>query len=315
MGIVDRDLRDVITETLISLNKNNKINLLVVDSKTSSKVSAFEKAYPNSFFNLGIAEQLAINVAAGLSSCGECVVIIGIAAFITMRCYEQIRTMLAYNNYNVKIIGLWTGLYYSDQGHTHTLIEDVALMRVLPNVTIYSPSDHLETKAVIEDVISNPGFAYVRVDCPLSSHDYHNVGFKFKRGRGEILKEGNNITLISMGKSICECMEASFQLAASGIFCRVVNMCTLKPLDHEVIIDSIRKTDAIITVEEHKVIGGLGSAVAEIIALQRDKLIPFRMLGVGECFYKNLNYEEAKNQHGISVDNIVRVAKKLLGVC
>jgi transketolase len=311
----DNDSRLAIVNTLIKLKNNGykNISLLTVDSKTFSQAQDFERQFRNDFFNFGIAEQHVINVAAGMASCGTCAVIIGIGSFVTMRCFEQIRTVVAHNNYNVKLIGLCTGLCFTNQGHCHTLIEDVAIMRILPNITIYSPSDYVETEAVVCDAINNPGFSYIRIDNPWLSKNHHDESFVFKRGIGEIIRKGDDVTLITTGNAVYEAIETARLLGQKEISCRVVNMSTLKPIDEKIIIEAALQTKVIVTVEEHRIPGGLGSIVAEILCqCTINKHVLFKMIGVeGNCFHENLSYERAKKQSGITALNIAESVETL----
>jgi transketolase len=276
-------LREAYGRTLVELGRKNKdIVVLDADLSGSTKTKMFAKEFPERFFNIGIAEQDMIGTAAGLAAAGKIPFASTFAIFATGRAWEQIRQSIAYAGLNVKIVASHGGITVGDDGGSHQAIEDVGLMRILPNMTVIVPADAIEMEQVIRTITEYHGPVYVRgarIDFPVlyEEKDYH-----FKIGKGDIVREGSDITLIAMGLMVHHALEAADLLALEGIECRVVNMSTIKPIDRELIIDSAAKTGAIITIEEHLITNGLGSAVCEVVC--EEYPVPVKRLGIKDRF-------------------------------
>jgi transketolase len=297
------DLRNIIIDELIRFRRLHRLSLIVMDSKRSSGTACFESEYPDSFIDLGVMEQTAMDVAAGLSACGETVVVMGIGTFVTMRGFEQIRTMLAHNKYNVKIFGLWSGLYYTNQGHTHTLLEDLAMMCPLPNVRVYCAGSMADVSRVTREVLSIPGPAYVRIEDPLNPREDLDGHQHDSSDAIRILRRGRDVTLAGMGWPVGVAQSAADELASQGITSTVLDIVRLKPFDEKMLLDAVRDVKAVVTIEEHRRHGGLGSIVAQILCeagLQRK----FRIISIADDFVHNLTSTEARAHYGISTENV-----------
>jgi transketolase len=310
------DRRRAVIDGILQHKKDHPgpLTLLAVDSKISSFTECFEAAHPGDFIDLGVMEQNAAAFAAGLASCGEKVVIIGIGTFVSLRPFEQIRTVIASGNYPVKIIALWSGLYYSWQGYSHTNIEDIAIMRTLPNVSIYSPSSYEETTCLTRQALEDDGFSYLRIDNPFVS--VPSTGSMMPADAEPIVRmgQGRALALISTGVCLGECLKAAEMLEAEGIDCRVINIRRIKPLDQQSLLNHVDGVRAIITVEEHRTSGGLGSLVLETLARTNRHRVPIKLLGVNDIIPNNYNYEEAKAFCGLTTANILEDSRKLLSI-
>ena len=274
--------RDAYGEALAELGAvNENIVVLEADLSKSTKTSDFKKVYPERFFNMGIAEQNMIGTAAGFAAAGKTPFASTFAVFAAGRAYDQIRNSIAYPNLNVKIAATHAGLTVGEDGGSHQMLEDIALMRALPNMTVIVPADGIETKQVIKAAAELEGPVYIRLGRPkvpvLFGDDY-----KFEIGKGVVLKEGTDVTLIGTGIMVSKAMEAAELLAAEGISAAVVNISTIKPLDAELIIAQAQKTGAVVTCEEHTICGGLGSAVAEVLV--ENCPVPMARVGVEDKF-------------------------------
>ena len=235
--------------------------VLEADLSKSTKTCDFRKVYPERFINVGIAEQNMLGIAAGLAAAGKVPFASTFAVFAAGRAYDQIRNSIAYPNLNVKIAATHAGLTVGEDGGSHQMLEDIALMRALPNMTVIVPADGIETKQVIQAAAEYEGPGYIRMGRPkvpvLFGEDY-----KFEIGKGVLMKDGTDVTLVGTGIMVSKAMEAAELLATEGISASVVNISTIKPLDAELIIAQAQKTGAVVTCEEHTICGGLGSAVA-----------------------------------------------------
>jgi transketolase len=249
-----------------------------------SVVEDFQKEFPDRFLNVGIAEQNLMGVAAGLALSGKTVFVYSIASFATMRCFEQIRNDICYHNLKVRIIGVGSGFSYSSYGLTHQTECDISIMRSIPNMKVIAPGDPLEVEKAMEESENINGPMYIRLG-KKGEPILNDKNFNFSIGKGIIMKEGNSVTLISSGNTLELVKKISDRLESEGISNRLISMHTIKPLDKELILDSLKKTKFIFTVEEHSVIGGLGSAVAEVIAeSDLNKGIIFKRIGINDKF-------------------------------
>ena len=289
--------------------KNSELVVLDADVSGSTKSFMFKDKYPERFFNVGIAEPSLVNTAAGLAMEGKIPFINAFAGILSYRALEQIRTSVAYNDTNVKIAAGYAGVSDYKDGSTHHSLFDIAIMRAMPNMTVIVASDGPQVKALVPKITEYPGPVYLRVsraDVP----DHFNINEEdIEIGKARTIKEGHDVTLITTGIALHRCLEAAKLLESKGISTRLIEIHTIKPLDKEKIIESANKTDAIITVEEHNIIGGLYGAVSETLVGKTNK--PVIPIGVeDEYMPTSLNPEELWDYCGLSPKNIVKQAQK-----
>jgi transketolase len=284
---------------------NSNIVVLAADVSSSVYTSFFAKRFPDRFFNVGITEQAMIDVAAGFALGGK-IPFVNTFAALFLRAAEQIRTCLAYAKTNVKIAGVYSGLSDFKDGPTHHAESDIAMMRSLPNMIVMEAADGIEAKKMVPVVAEHDGPVYFRIsraEVPVLFDEKYEV----KIGKGVILRDGEDVTLIASGSLVFRCLEAAETLAHKGINARAINMHTIKPLDVSLVKKAAEETGAIVTAEEHSVIGGLGSAVAE--ALGKNYPVPLECIGIDDTFTETaLNYEELLDYYGMGVKNIVEAA-------
>jgi transketolase len=271
----------------------------------------FKAKYPARFVNVGIAEQNMVGVGNGLANGGMIPYLCGASCFLAARAMEQIKVDLAYSNANVRICGMSSGMAYGQLGPTHHSIEDLAWMRVLPNMTVIVPADPIETAAVMRYSIEHKGPMFIRIS-RIPVRVVHSGDYKFTLGRAVTLREGDDVTLIANGVLVSRALDAADILASEGIQARVLNMSTVKPLDRESIVKAARETSGIVTVEESLVAGGLGGAVAEVLAVEHPA--PMRMLGIPDTFAPTGTAEFLLDYFGLSVKGITRAALELAGI-
>lgn len=290
-----------------------EIVFLTADLVKSTKMKEFVQAYPDRYFNLGIMEQNLMTVAAGMSLAGKHPFVATFGAFASMRACEQVRTDIAYQGTRVKIMATHSGLSFGQAGTTHHCLEDIAIMRTIPGMTVIVPADSFETAQVVRALVDYPGPAYIRLGRGFEFPAYEHDRFEFQIGRANILHEGKDVTVIACGVGAEGAKEAAEFLALEeGIQVRVLDMHTIKPLDREAILRAARETGGIITVEEHSIVGGLGSAVAEVLAEER-LAVPFRRLGVQDQ-WAIIGYPEDLYEHyGISANGIREAVLTMLG--
>jgi len=305
--------RDAYGETLVELGgKHPNIVVLDADLSKSTKTILFAKKYPERFFEMGIAEANMISAAAGLASCGKIPFASTFAVFATGRVYDQIRIDVAYSEANVKIFATHGGISVGKDGASHQMIEDLTLMRVLPNMTVLAPSDATQTRRLVELMATTKGPMYARIgraNAPLlySKEDLRDLEI----GKGLIVKDGSDVSIIACGTMVDQAVDASEQLGKEGVSARVVDMHTIKPLDEKLVLKCARDTNAIVTVEEHSVIGGLGGAVSEVLA-ENGASVPFKRIGVQDMFCESGEPEELFEKYGLSTPHIIKTVKKLL---
>ena len=302
--------RDAYGEALAELGAiNNQVVVLDADLSKSTKTNDFKKVYPERFFNLGIAEQNLLGTAAGFAAAGKIPFASSFAVFAVGRAYDQIRNSIAYPNLNVKIAATHAGLTVGEDGGSHQMLEDIALMRAVPNMTVIVPADGVETKQVVMAAAEHQGPDYIRLGRPkvpvLLGDDY-----KFEIGKGVVLKEGTDVTLIGTGIMVSKAMEAAELLAADGISAAVVNISTIKPLDNALITEMAQKTGAVVTAEEHNIYGGLGSAVAEVLV--ETCPVPMARVGVEDKFGESGLPDELLEKYGLTAANIAAKAKAVV---
>jgi transketolase len=300
-------------ETLIKLGKKYK-NLVVLDAdlSKSTKTIMFAKEYPDRFFEMGIAEANMITTAAGLASCGKLPFVSTFAVFATGRVYDQIRMDIAYSRANVKIFATHGGISVGKDGVSHQMIEDIALMRALPYMTVIAPSDATQTGKIVELMAENEGPMYSRVgraDAPLiyDKNDLKDIDI----GKGIIVKDGSDITLIATGTMVEPAIESQQLLKKEGISAKVIDMHTIKPLDKKLVMNCLKNTNGIITAEEHSIIGGLGAAVAELIA-EENISIKFKRMGIRDIFCESGNPPDLLEKYKLNVKHIVKNVKNMI---
>lgn len=304
-------MRNAYLAALYDLAKDNKNIMALVADNGAIVYDRYRKDFPGRFINFGIAEANMISVAAGLASCGKIPFAYTIASFITMRAYEQVRNDVCMQKMNVKLVGIGAGFVYSNLGPTHHAVEDIALMRALPNMTIFAPADPLEAKYATFAAAEISGPVYIRLSTGGTPRIY-DKDYNFKVGEAVVLREGNDVSLIASGGIVYEVLKAADELSALGISTRVINMHTIKPIDEEVILKAAKETGAILTVEEHAISGGLGGAVAEVLIENKYGPVEFKRLGLDNVFPLGYGtYEEMKEMNGLSKDHIIRAAKSI----
>jgi transketolase len=299
-------------ETLIELGKKFP-NLVVLDADLSKSTNTimFAKKYPERFFEMGIAEANMITTAAGLASCGKIPFVSTFAVFATGRVYDQIRMDLAYSQMNVKIFATHGGISVGKDGASHQMIEDLALMRVLPNMTVLAPSDATQTRKIVELMAETKGPMYARVgraDAPIiyKKDDIKNI----KIGTGITLTDGDDATIIACGTMVDQAMEAQKILSKQGVETRVIDMYTIKPLDKKLVLKCAKETEAIITIEEHSIIGGLGSAVAETL-MEGGCKSKFMRMGIKDIFCESGEPEDLLEKYELNEKYIVKNVKQI----
>ena len=290
--------------------EHNNIVVLDADLAGSTKSGVFGKAFPDRFFNCGIAEANMMCVAAGLSTTGLVPFASSFAMFASARAYEQIRNSIGYPHLNVKIGASHGGISVGEDGASHQCCEDFALMRSIPGMVVMSPSDYVEAKAMTKAAYEHDGPVYMRMGrsaVPI----FHEEGTPFVIGKGDILRDGKDIAIIANGLMVYEAMKAADALAAEGVDAMIVNMATIKPLDEELVLSAAKKCGKVITCEEHSVIGGLGEAVC---ALLSEKLpTPVKRIGMNDEFGRSGPADQLLQFYGLCAENIVKVTKDFLG--
>ncbi len=303
--------RKAFTDTLLEMAlKDSNIIAVTTDARGSVTLGSFARELPGQFVELGIAEQNAIGVSAGLSLCGKNVFVCGPACFYSARSLEQVKTDVAYSGAPVKIIGVSGGVSYGALGATHHSLHDIAVMRTFPGMTIILPCDASQTRMLTRQLSRFNHPVYVRMGRGPVPDVYEDREVPFEIGRANILMQGKDITLIGCGETVYHCLDAGKKLKEKGISVRVIDMHTLKPLDVDAIRKAAEETDAIITVEEHSVYGGLGAAVAEVVV--QYKPVPMKILGFPDEYLLNGTSEELFKHYGLSSDNLVHEVEIVL---
>ena len=286
--------------------KNKTIVVLDADLSSATKTSMFAKKYPNRFFDMGIAEANMMGVAAGMASCGKIPYVSTFAAFASGRAYDQIRSSICYPNLNVKICATHAGITVGEDGATHQMLEDLALMRALPNMTVLCPSDDVETKYLIEQISKIKGPVYVRL-ARLATPGIYEENQTFEIGKAVQIGEGTDATVFATGVVVSEAIKAKELLEEEGIHIRVVDMHTIKPIDREIIVKSAKETKKLISIEDHSMIGGLGSAISEVLTEEYPcKLV---RMGIKDTFGKSGNAVELLKYFGLTSDEIIKTVK------
>ena len=283
--------------------------MLDADLSASTKTAVFAKAFPDRFFDTGIAEGNMMSVAAGLAASGKIPFASTFAVFGAGRAYEQIRNSICYPNLNVKVAVTHAGLTVGEDGATHQMLEDIALMRALPNMTVVVPADAAETAQVIRWAASYQGPVYIRMG-RAKVEDVISPDAEFVPGKSTTLADGSDVTIMACGIMTQQALQAAKMLAEEGISARVINMSSIKPIDEAAIVKAAKETGAIVTCEEHTVMGGLGSAVAEVVVRQCP--VPMAMVGTEDVFGQSGKASEVLKVYGLTPEHIALEAKKLV---
>lgn len=305
-----KSIREAFGNKLFELGaKNNEVVVLDADLSSSTQTKIFAKAFPERFFNVGIAEQNLINTAVGLSLEGKIPFVATFAVFATGRTYDQIRMSVAYQKANVKIIGTHSGITVGEDGATHQALEDISLMRGLPNMTVISPADCTECEQALEFALNHNGPVYIRI--PRNNvPEIYSTDYKFNINKAVVLKSGSDVTLLSNSDILQETLKASELLAQQGINAEVISVPVLKPFDKETLLQSASKTKLVVTLENHSINGGLGSIVAETLS----ENLPTKMLRIGmnDSFGQSGAPNELLKLYGMNAEEILNKVMKLL---
>ena len=303
--------RDAYGKALISLGKtNNNVVVLDADLSKSTKTVEFSTTFPDRFFNMGIAEQNMMGVAAGFATAGKIPYVSTFAMFATGRAFEIIRNSIAYPKLNVKICATHAGITVGEDGASHQALEDIACMRAIPNMTVIAPADAVETDAVIHAISEFDGPVYVRLGRLAVPVINDSETYSFELGKGVELKEGKDVTIFATGMMVNEALIASETLKEQGINAGVVNIHTIKPIDKDLIIKKAKETGAVITVEEHNIIGGLGSAVAEV--LSENHPVIMKRIGINDTFGESGKPKDLLEKYKLNASQIVEITKELM---
>lgn len=302
--------RDAYGKALVALGKeNNQIVVLDADLSKSTKTYDFAKVFPERFFNMGIAEQNLIGFSAGLAAAGKIPFASTFAVFATGRAFEQIRNSVAYPQLNVKIAATHSGISVGEDGASHQAIEDIALMRALPNMTVLVPADAEETAQVIRKAAQYQGPVYIRMG-RLAVPVLFDSNYHFEIGKANILREGQDAAVVAAGLMVAEALKAAEELSAQGIDIAVVNCASIKPIDEETIIRIAKQTGAVVTAEEHSIIGGLGSAVAEV--LSENHPVPLARVGIKDTFGESGRPSELLVKYGLTSREIIKAVQDVI---
>ena len=309
--VINKATRESFGMALCELAKTNKdIVALDADLSGSTKTAMFQKAFPERFFNCGIAEGNMISVAAGLAASGKIPFAASFAMFATGRAYEQIRNSVAYPHLNVKIAGSHAGISVGEDGATHQCCEDIALMKTLPGMTIINPADHWEMTAAVKAAVEYNGPVYLRLG-RLAVDSFNDPdNYNFTLGKGITLHEGNDLTVIATGIVVKDALDAVRELEAQGINARLINIHTIKPIDEDIIVKAAKETGRIVTVEEHNVVGGLGDSVCDVTA--RKFPVPVTKIGIQDRFGYSGPAKELLKLFGLSKENIAKVVSDIV---
>jgi len=304
-----RNLRDGYSSALIELgHQNEEVVVLDADLALSTKTKRFGTIFPNRFFDFGVAEANMMGAAAGFATCGKIVFASTFAVFATGRCYDQIRQSIAYPNLNVKIVATHAGISVGGDGASHQMLEDIALMRVLPNMLVVTPTDATEIEDIIPQVAKHQGPCYVRMgraDSPIIFEKHGDLTL----GKAKILEDGDDVSLIGTGTMVSETLKARKFLKKHKIDARVILIHTIKPIDQDTLKKAARETGCMITAEEHSIIGGLGSAVSEALNMCP---VPLKRIGVPDVFGESGEAEDLVKKYGLTAENISEAAQEIV---
>jgi transketolase len=304
------DCRDAFADALVELARaDERVVAVVNDSVGSTKLGALRKEFPERFFNVGIAEQNLVGVAAGLANSGRIPFAAAASPFLTARGLEQIKVDAAYSRTNVKLVGVSSGVAYGELGPTHHSIEDIAWTRAIADLVVIVPADPIDTAGAIRAAHEMTGPVFIRTS-RMPVPIVHPPDYTFRIGRAARLREGDDVTIIANGVMVAPALEAASLLAAEGIEARVLNMATVSPIDRDAIADAARSTRGIVTVEEHTVRGGLGGAVAEVVVTEHP--VPMRLLGIPGVFAPTGSAEFLLDHFGLHAEGIRAAVREVL---
>lgn len=303
--------RDSYGNALAELGKEHE-NLVVLDADlaAATKTGVFKKAYPERFIDCGIAEANMTGVAAGLSTCGKVPFISSFAMFVAGRAFEQVRNSIGYPHLNVKIGATHAGITVGEDGATHQCNEDIALMRTIPGMVIINPADDLEARAAVKAAYEYEGPVYLRFGRLALPIIHNESSYKFEIGKGEILRDGKDVTIVATGAMVSNSLEAAEKLVADGIEAKVINIHTIKPLDEELVVVAAKETGKVVTVEEHSVIGGLGSAVCDALAMKNPT--PVMKIGINDTFGESGPAVELLKKYQLDAESIYEKIKNFV---
>lgn len=302
--------RDAYGKALVKLGDiNNNVVVLDADLSKSTKTYDFGKTYPDRFFNMGIAEQNLIGAACGFATAGKIPFASSFAMFASGRAFEIIRNSVCYPNLNVKICATHAGITVGEDGASHESVEDISIMRSIPNMTVLVPADGVEAEKMIFEAANVYGPMYVRLGRSAVDTIFTEE-YKFEIGKGTVLTEGDDVSIIACGIMVNEAIKASEELKKEGINARVINMSTIKPIDKELIIKSAKETKAIVTAEEHSIIGGLGSAVSEVLAEECPTVL--KRVGIKDVFGESGNPNDLLEKYGLTYKDIINSVKEVI---
>ena len=305
--------REAYGKALVKLSTlNENVVVLDADLSKSTKTADFKAVSPERFINMGIAESNMMGVAAGLSTCGKIPFASTFAMFAAGRAFEQIRNSICYPKLNVKVCATHAGLTVGEDGATHQSVEDISLMRSIPNMTVINPADAVETEAAILAVAEYNGPCYVRLGRLPVSVINNSENYRFEIGKGVTLAQGDDLTIVATGMMVELALEAKDELAKDGIKARVINIHTIKPIDRDLLIKAAKETGVIVTAEEHSIIGGLGSAVAEVVT--EECPVPVLKVGIKDTFGESGKPNELVKVYGLTTEAIVEHSKKAISL-
>lgn len=301
--------RDSYGNALVELGKEHD-DLIVLDADLAgaTKTGVFKKAFPERHWDIGIAEANMTGIAAGVAACGKVPFISSFAMFAAGRAYEQVRNSIGYPKLNVKIGATHGGISVGEDGATHQCLEDFALMRVIPGMVVASPSDDIEAKAMVAAAYEHQGPVYMRFGRLAVPVINDRPDYKFELGKGIVLREGKDLTIIANGLCVAPALEAAEKLAADGIEAKVINIHTIKPLDEDLVVAAAKETGKVVTVEEHSIIGGLGGAVCECLAEKAP--VPVKRIGIHDVFGESGPALELLHKYGLDAEGIYKQIKE-----
>lgn len=301
--------REAYGEALVELGKENPdVVVLDADLAKSTKTIDFSKSFPHRFFDMGVAEQNMLGTAAGLATAGKIPFCSSFAVFAAGRAFDQLRNSIAYPRLNVKIGASHAGITVGEDGASHQSVEDIALVRALPNLTVFVPADAAETKETVKAAAGIKGPVYIRLG-RLAVPVLHDENFVFKPGHALLMKEGTDATIIAAGVMVDQALTAARELQKDGLNVQVLNMHTIKPLDVDAVVNAAKKTGAIVTAEEHSIIGGLGSAIAETVSEYFP--VPVLRVGIPDVFGESGSPTELMEKYGLTARYLIMAVRRI----
>ena len=305
-----RDPRKTFGEALVdAAEKNQNIVALSADSSSGSGLTPFRERFPDRHIEFGIMEQGIIGFSAGLATTGKIPFVVAIAPFVTARPFEMFRNDLGYMHQNVKVVGRCAGLTYSDLGATHQSLDDIAIIRTIPGVTVLNPGDPVDIVKAVHAAAAHVGPVYIKIGSP-KMPVLMDANYPFQIGKGVVMEAGSDVTIIGTGTVLSKAAEATRILKEKGIQPRLINMHTIKPLDRELVLEAAAQTGKIVTVEEGYLAGGLGSCIAELLATEYP--VPMKMIGINDLFCDTGPYEQLLAQYGLQGEQIAETVEQFL---